>query len=216
MRRTFLLIPLLALLAGCPQNPTTPKDKYAPAYNVVKYGRFVVQTSHSAWKGFVAVKRNDCTDAVCVKLHPDKTSDAYKTCMAQDQSAVAEFKTCFGKIEQADAIIDKAVPLALSVFTDVKEIIDLKVAYDVAKEAVKLKTDPAALQKFCDTVYPAKTGDEYQKCLSGDENLAKFNWEAALKGRACTVYYALAFVPTPYNKYTDPVRLWFKAYGDCK
>ncbi|KKN43875.1 hypothetical protein LCGC14_0698890 [marine sediment metagenome] len=220
-RITLAAIPILLfalMVTGCPDPnaQTTPKDKYAPAYNVVRYGKFVVQTAHSTWKGVAAIKHNDCNDLVCAKLHPDKDSAVYKTCMAQDHSAVAEFQQCYGKLGRADAVIDKAVPLALSLFADVKDIIDLKVAYDVAKESVKLKQDPEALQKFCDTVFPGKTGDEYQKCLAGDEDLAKFNWEATLKGRACTVYYGLAFVPAPYNRYTDPVRIWFRGYGGCR
>jgi len=220
-RITLLALPILMfafMATGCPNpvGPTTPKDRYAPAYNVVKYGKFVLQTGHATFKGVVTIKRGECTDLVCSKLHPDKTSAAYKGCMATDQSAVAEFKQCFGKTAQADAIVDKAVPLGLSIFSDVKDIIDLKVSYDVAKESVALNKDPEALQKFCDTVFPSKTSDEYQKCLKGDPNLAKFDYEAALKGRACTVYYGLAFVPAPYNRYTDPVRFWFKAYGGCK
>ena len=217
MKMTLLALAAVLAFAGCPDpnSNTTPKDKYAPAYNVVKYGKFVVQTAYTGWKGFVSIKRNECTDLVCAKLHPDK-GDAYKACMAKDQSAVAEFKTCFDKIAQADAIIDKAVPLAVQIFADVKDVIDLKVAYDIAKESVALKKDPDALKKFCDTVFPTKTGDDYTKCLAGDEKMAKFDWEALLKGRACTVYYGLAFVPVPYNKYTDPVRVWFKGYGNCQ
>jgi hypothetical protein len=207
------------LLAACPDpvGPTTPKDKYKPAYDVVKYGKFTVQSAHSIFKGVVSMKRDECSDKVCSKLHPDKSSQAYKDCMAKDQSAVAEFKTCFDKLGQADAIVDKAVPLAMSIFADIKDIIDLRVSYDIAKESVKLKKDPEALKTFCATVFPAKTGDEYDKCLKGDEDLAKFNWQAALKGRACTVYHGLAFVPSPYNKYTDPIRFWFQgAGGGCK
>ncbi len=219
MKRTkmTLLAPLAALfLLGCPTpDPNTPQAKYAPGYNTVTYGKFVIQTMHAGFKGYVAIKLNACNDVVCVKLHPDKASDAYKTCMTQDHSAVVEFKVCYGKLGDVDVIIDKAVPLAQSVLKDVKEILDLAVAYEIAQEAAKQAGDPAKLKEFCDTVYPTKVGDEYEKCLKG-EQLAKFDWLSALKGRACTVYYSLAFVPVPYSQYTDPVRMWFKGYGSCK
>jgi hypothetical protein len=217
-RMKILLSALVAfVLTGCPNpNPVTPKDKYAAGYSTVKYGKFVVQTAYTGFKGFASIKCNECNDKVCSKLHPDKTSEAYKTCMSQDHSAVAEFKACYGKLGQAEVVIDKAYPLTLSVLQDVKEILDLVVQYEVAKESVKLGKDPEALKKFCAAVYPAKTGDEYDKCLKG-EQLAKFDYMAVLKGRACTAYHALDFVPSPYNKYTDPVRMWFKGYGDgCK
>lgn len=219
MKRLLVVIVTLLfvfLLGACPDpNPVTPKDKFAPGYATVKYGKFVLQTAYTGFKGFVAMKRGECNDKVCSKLHPDKTSEAYKTCMAQDHSAVAEFKECYGKLGQAEAIIDKAYPLGMSLLNDVKEILDLVVQYEVAKESVKLKKDPEALKKFCDVVYPTKTGDEYEKCLKG-EQLVKFDYMAMLKGRACTAYHALDFVPSPYNKWTDPVRVWFKGYGDCK
>lgn len=216
MKLILLSTTAAMFLMGCPDpNPVTPKDKFAPGYATVKYGKFVLQTAYTGFKGYVSIKQSECNDKVCAKLHPDKTSEAYKTCMTQDHSAVAEYKTCYGKLGQADAIIDKAYPLAMSILNDVKEILDLVVQYEVAKESVKLQKDPEALTKFCNAVYPAKTGDEYQKCLKG-EQLAKFDYMAALKGRACTAYNALAFMPAPYNKYTDPVRIWFKGYGDCK
>lgn len=219
MKRTkmILLAALAALfLLGCPTpDPNTPQGKYAAGYTTVTYGKFIIQTAQTGFKGYVAIKLNECNDVVCVKLHPDKASDAYKTCMTQDHKAVAEFKTCYGKLGDVEVIIDKAVPLALSLLKDVKEILDLAVAYEIAKEVAKQSGDPAKLKEFCETVYQTKTGDEYEKCLKG-EKLAKFDYVAALKGRACTVYYSLAFVPAPYNKYTDPVRMWFKGYGSCK
>jgi hypothetical protein len=205
---------MFAMLAACPPpNPNDPKAKYSTGYTIVTYGKFVIQAAHAGFKGFVAVKHNECNDVVCAKLHPDKKSDAYKGCMAQDHSTVAEFKTCYGKLGEAEAIIDKAVPLSLSIMTDVKEILDLKVQYDIAKEAAKQK--PEELKNFCDTVFPAKSGAEYTTCLKGGL-VKKFDYMAAFKGRACTAYYGFAFVPAPYNKYTDPVRMWFKSYGDCK
>jgi len=206
---------MLATLAACPPpNPNDPKAKYAAGYTIVTYGKFVIQTAHAGFKGFVAIKHNECNDLVCVKLHPDKKSEAYKTCMTQDHSAVAEFKKCYGKLGQAEAIIDKAVPLCQSILNDIKDILDLKVQYDIAKESATKK--PEELKQFCDTVFPAKSGDEYEKCQKG-ELVKKFDYMAAFKGRACSGYYAFAFVPAPYNKYTDPVRMWFKGYGgNCK
>jgi len=219
MRKLHTILgPLLFLswLTACPPpNPNNPAAKYQPGYTTVSMGKLVLQTAYAGFKGYVSIKHTECNNSVCVKLHPDKASAAYKSCMAQDHSSVAEFKTCYGKLGDAESIIDKAVPLGLSVLNDVKEILDLAVKYEIAKEAAKAANDPEKLKAFCDTVYPAKTGDEYQKCLKG-EQLAKFDWVAALKGRACTVYHALAFVPDPYNKYTDPVRAWFKVYGSCK
>lgn len=214
MKRLYAVVILFAFaLSGCPDpNPATPKDKFAPGYNTVKYGKLVMQTAYTAFKGAVTIKRSECNDKVCAKLHPDKKSEAYKTCMGQDHSAVAEFKTCYGKLGQAEAIVDKAYPLVMSLFNDVKDILDLAVAYEIAKEAKKLKGDEAALKKFCDTVYPGMSGDEYQKCLKG-EQLAKFDYEAAIKGRACTGYHAFDFIPAPYNKYTDPIRMLLRGYG---
>lgn len=210
----FLSLFMFATLVACPTpDPNNPSAKYAAGYATVTYGKFVIQTAYTGFKGYVAIKRNECNDVVCVKLHPDKSSAAYKTCMAQDHSAVAEFKTCYGKLGEAEAIVDKAVPLSLSMMSDVKDILDLLVKYDIAKEAAK--KNPEELKTFCATVFPTKTGDEYEKCLKG-EKLAKFDYAAALKGRACTAYYAFAFVPSPYNKYTDPIRAWFKGMGDCK
>lgn len=218
MRKVTLLSVIIAalFLLGCPPpNPDNPKSKYAPGYTTVTMGKLVIKTAHTGFKSYVSVKQNECSDVVCAKLHPDKTSAEYRACMAEDHSGVAEYKACYGKLGEVEKIIDKAVPLALSILGDVKEVLDLAVDYEVAKEAAKRADDPDKLKEFCATVYPAKAGDEYEKCLQG-KPLKKLDWVAILSGRACTVYYALAFVPDPYTKYTDPVRMWFKGYGDCK
>jgi len=213
---TFLSAVLSLFLLGCPPpNPDNPKDKYAPGFTTVTMGKLVVQTAYTGFKSYVSVKQNECNDVVCAKLHPNKESEAYKSCMAEDHSGVSEFKVCYGKLGDVEKIIDKSVPLALSLLNDVKEVLELAVDYEVAKEAAKKAEDPEKLKSFCGTVYPAKAGDEYEKCLQG-KPLKRLDWVALLSGRACTVYYALAFVPKPYNKYTDPVRMWFKGYGNCK
>lgn len=217
MRYFSILIAFVLSLAmfGCPPpNPNNPRSKYAAGYTTVTMGKLVVQTAYTGFQSYVNIKTAECNDVVCAKLHPAK-QDAYKTCMAEDHSDVAEYKTCYGKLGDVQKILDKAVPLALSVMQDVKEALDLAVDYEIAKEAAAKADDPEKLKTFCTTVFPAKTGDQYTKCLAG-EPLEKTDWVAFLRGRACTVYYSLAFVPAPYTKYTDPVRAWFKSYGNCQ
>jgi len=211
-----LAIFMFSFLAACPPpNPNTPAAKYQPGYTTIIVANAVVKTSYSAFLGVESALRESCDDKVCAKLHPDKTSVAYKECMSQDHSAVVEWKTCYGKMAQAKPIVDKAVPLGLSVLAEAKASLDFAVQYETAKEAKEASKDPQKLQAFCDSAFPEKAGAEYQKCIAG-QPLAKADWQPLLQKGSCVVYSSLAFVPVEYMKYTEPVRVWFKWYGNCK
>jgi len=207
---------MFAMLAACPPpDPNNPASKYQPGYTTVVVAKAVVNGGYSTFLGVEAALHESCDDKVCAKLHPDKASAAYKECMAQDHAAVAEWKTCYGKMAQAKPIVDKAVPIARSVLDEAKAALDFAVQYDTAKAAAAAAKDPKKLQEFCDSAFPEKTGEEYQKCIAG-QPLKKADWQNLLKVGSCIVYNALAFVPAEYAKYTEPVRIWFKGYGSCK
>ena len=211
-----LSLVMFSMLAACPPpNPNTPAAKYQPGFTTVLVAQAVVKTGYSTFLGVESALHESCDDKVCVKLHPDKTGAPYKECMAQDHSAVAEWKTCYGKMAQAKPIVDKAVPLALSVLSEAKAALEFAVQYETVKEAAEAAKDPKTLQAFCVSAFPEKTGDQYTKCLAG-QPLAKADWQALLIKGSCVVYNALAFVPVEYAKYTELVRIWFKAYGSCK
>lgn len=219
MKRTTTLTVLafvLLLLGGCPTpDPANPKAKYQSAYLTISVAKATITTAYGVWQGIEENQRQTCTEKVCIKLHPDKASEAFKTCMATDQSAVAEFKTCYGKMGTAKVIVDKAVPLGLSLLDDTKASIDFAVEYDIAKQAKEAQKDPAKLKDFCDKAYPSKTGEQYQLCLEG-KDLKKADWNGFLKGRCCTIYRALVFFPDKWAQYIEPIRMWFKAYGSCQ
>jgi len=207
---------MFSFLAACPPpDPNNPAAKFQPGYTTITVAKAVVKAGYSTFLGVESALHESCDDKVCAKLHPDKASAAYKECMAQDHSAVAEWKTCYGKMAQAKPIVDKAVPLALSVLDEAKASLDFAVQYEMAKEAKEAAKDPKKLQAFCDSAFPGKTGTEYQKCLAG-QPLAKADWQPLLQKGSCVVYASLAFVPVEYAKYTEPVRIWFKGYGGCK
>ena len=220
MRRiqaTVLALFMFAMLAGCPPtpDPNTPAAKYQPGYTTVMVAKAVVRSGYAVFLGVESTLRDTCNDKVCAKLHPDKTGAKYKECMAQDHTAVPEWKTCYGKMAQAKPIVDKTVPVALSLMDEVKSALDFAVQYETAKEAKEAAKDPKKLQEFCEKAFPEKTGEEYQKCIAG-QPLKKADWQKLLKGGSCVVYNALTFVPDEYKKYTEPVRIWFKGYGSCK
>lgn len=219
MKRISILLMMVIFvlgLGGCPTpDPANPKAHYQAAYTTVAVAKATITTAYGVWRGIEENKRQTCTEKVCFKLHPDKTSAAFKTCMATDQSAVDDFKTCYGKMGEAKAIVDKIVPLAISLLNDTKDSIDFAVEYLIAKQAKEAQKDPTKLKEFCDKAYPTKTGNEYQKCLDG-KDVKKADWEGFLKGRCCTVYNGLVFFPDEWAKYIDPIKFWFKAYGQCQ
>lgn len=218
MRRiyaTVLTLSMFMTLAACPPpDPNNPASKYQTAYTTATVAKAVVQGGYATFLGVESTLRDTCSDKVCAKLHPVKTSAKYKECMAEDHSAVVEWKACYGKMAQAKPIVDKAVPLALSLISESRSAIDFAVQYDMAKAAKEAAKDPKELQDFCDSAFPAKTGEEYQKCIAG-QPLKKADWQKLLKGGSCIVYNSLAFVPEGYKQYTEPVRIWFKGYGGC-
>jgi len=214
---SLILVSLFVLsLVGCPTpDPANPKAKYQAAFTTIAVAKATVTAAYGVWKGVEANKYQECTKRVCVKLHPVKTSTEFKSCMATDQSGVDEFKTCYGDMGKAKAIIDKAVPLTLSLLDDTKDAIEFAVEYEVAKEAKEAQKDPAKLKEFCDKAFPAKTGDQYQLCLDG-KDVKKADWKGFLVARCCTVDKAFAFMPDAWAKYVEPIRVWFRAYGNCK
>ncbi len=215
LKRASVAIVALALVAGCPPpDPNNPVSKYQPGYTTVTIVKAVVNAGYSTFLGVESALREDCNKQVCSKLHPDPASQAYKDCMAQDHSAVAEWKTCYGKMAEAKPIVDKAVPLARSLVDEVKAALDFAVQYEIAKTAKAKASDPAKLKEFCDKVFPYKVGDEYQKCIAGLP-LKKADWSGLLKKGSCLVYNSLAFTPTKYAKYVGPISIWFKGYGNC-
>lgn len=219
MRRTvvalFTILFMLALFGCPPPDPNDPKAKFRTAYMTIAVAKATIKIAYGVWQGVEENHRLGCTEKVCYKLHPDKTSAAFKACMATDQSAVAEFKTCYGKMGDAKRIIDKAVPLSLSVLDDTKDSIDFAVEYQIAKDAKEAQKDPVKLKEFCDKAYPSKIGDEYQNCLAG-KDVKKADWSGFLKARCCTVDKAFAFIPDKWAKYVETIRAWFRAYGNCK
>jgi len=216
VQRAAVAIVALALVAGCPPpDPNNPASKYQPGYTTVTIAKAVLNAGYATFMGVEANVREGCTKKICVKLHPDQGSQAFKDCMGKDHSAAPEFKTCYGKMAQAKAIIDKVHPLAISVIDEVKAALDFVVQYEIAKLAKENAKDPAKLKEFCDKVFPAKSGEEYQKCIAG-QPLKKGDWDGLLKKGSCLVYNGLAFFPDQYAKYVMPVRIWFKGYGGCK
>ena len=135
--------------------------------------------------------------------------------MASDHSAVAEWKTCYGKMGEAKAIMDKSIPVVTSLLDEVDAAIDFAIAYEMAKAQKEAAKDPKKLQEFCDNAFPAKTGQDYQDCLAG-KPLKKADWQPMLRKGSCVAYNSLAFMPTKYAKYVEPIRIWFKGYGGCK
>ena len=171
MKRIASLIMLslfILSLTACPvPDPANPKAKYQAAFTTIAVAKVTVTAAYGVWKGVEENKRQECTEKVCVKLHPIKTSAEFKNCMATDQSAVDDFKSCYGDMGKAKAIIDKAVPLTLSLLDDTKDAIEFAVEYEIAKQAKEAQKDPTKLKDFCDKAYPSKTGDQYQLCLDG-------------------------------------------------
>jgi len=213
---TVLSLVMFSMLAACPPpNPNTPAAKYQPGITTVIVSKTVVKAGYSTFLGVESALHETCDDKVCAKLHPEKTGAPYKACMSQDHAAVAEWKTCYGTMAQAKPIVDKAVPLALSVLDEAQASLEFAIQYETAKEAKEVAKDPAKLQAFCASAFPEKTGDQYTKCIAG-QPLAKADWQALLIKGSCVVYAALAFVPVEYAKYTEPIRIWFKGYGSCK
>jgi len=202
---------LSLLLVGCPRtSPQSPSAKYQPGYTTLNVARMVITNAHSAFTSYEFNLRRGCNIKICVKIYPDTSTKDYRKCIYRSHAEEEAFKKCYGQMAEMRPIVEKAVPLAISVIDGARASLDFAVAYETAKEISKVSGDPKKLQEFCAVAYPTKKGTKYRSCLKG-ESLEKADWYGLLKKGACIVYNAVVYAPDKYAKYVDAIRTWAKA-----
>ena len=211
-RITLLALPFLLMTmtaASCPPpNPENPKDPYQTARTTITIMQTTLETGKLMFDGVASGMKIDCTEKLCVKLHPDKTSAAYQACLGADHSAVQEFKQCY-KIGAAVPWVEAGVKIGVEGCKTAREAVQL------AADLAQARADKKKIEEICLQVDPTK-GDQYQLCIAG-KPVAKADYTAVLKKSACLAYESFKLVPADpkYDLYINAVRFWLKSYGGC-
>jgi hypothetical protein len=214
--------------SSCPQpNPSKPEDPYRVARTTITVMRATLTGGKVAFDGVVQAVQTECTISLCQQLHPDKTSQKYKDCLAEDHSQEPEYKKC-DKVSAAVPWVEKGYAIGIKTCDASMEAIELAAQLAVVRNDKALKKkcadgDQEACAKYkkrvdeiCAQVDPSK-GQDYQDCVEG-KPVAKADWSGISKRGACLVDSSLTMVPSnpKYNSYIAAVRTWLRSYGNCK
>jgi len=207
MKRIFGVLgfcAVLCTLTACPKQ----SDPFFVAKTTIAGARTAITLTDFAFAKAVEIKSAQCTDAVCIKVDPDKGTK-YKECMIQDHSANADYQVCFKTMKNVIGYWDKGKALATTGCNTADEAVKLAQKIDAAKKA----GNQEELAKACAEVDPTK-GAEYEKCMKG-EPVALLDYLAIIKSAMCSASKALAFMPESFSPYLKSLTALFDSYG-CK
>lgn len=232
MKRTtyLLMLPLLVLMtqgASCPPpDPSQPQDPYAVAKFTINIMHGTIKALKVGFDAVASAQKDQCTEQLCRKLHPDVTKPEYRVCLTADHSTVAEFQKCWS-LGQVKPWVDKGVVIGLEACSAAKDAVALAAQLAAVRENKQLKEACAGgdqkacdqynkqVDKICSIVDPLK-GDAYKACVEG-KPVGKADWQSMLKRGACLTYAALLAVPAnpKSDLYINAAKMWLKAYGGC-
>jgi len=221
---TLLMVPWLQAATCQPVGPNAP-TVYDKARTTINIFEVTINTLKAGFDGVATVMKQDCTQKLCAKLHPDK-GDKYKTCLQQDHSTVAEFQKCY-VVGAAQPWVDKGVEVGQEGCKLARAAIQLKQDLDAVRDNKELKAKCAggdkaacdeytkAVEAICLQVDPQK-GDAYKACVAG-KPVGAADWMAVAKRSACVAYSSLKIVPAnpKYDLYINMARGWLKGFGGC-